>query len=67
MLKPGLHGNNNENLELPKNQMKKALVSFVIEQSLIENGGIEIFEKTVDILKKNLIVILLNAFIIQII
>ncbi|AJW70617.1 hypothetical protein [Nitrosopumilus adriaticus] len=40
-----------KNEEFKKSQMKKALISFVIEQSLIDAGD-EIFEKTLKNLKK---------------
>ena len=36
---------------LPKDAMKKALVTYAIEQGLIEGGGIEIFEETIEKLK----------------
>ena len=37
---------------IAKNQMKQALISFTIEQSLIEVGGKEIFDKTIDGLRQ---------------
>lgn len=37
---------------LPKDRMKKALVIFVIEQSLIDIGGIRLYEKITHTLKK---------------
>ncbi|MGY5148778.1 MAG: hypothetical protein ACW9W3_01810 [Candidatus Nitrosopumilus sp. bin_68KS] len=36
---------------ITKNQMKQALISFTIEQSLIDGGGKEIFDKTIDDLR----------------
>ncbi|MCV0409929.1 hypothetical protein [Nitrosopumilus sp.] len=51
MFKPG-KSENKKKQELPKDQMKKALISFVIEQSLIDEGGIKVFEKTMDLLRK---------------